>query len=63
MKIYKEWLVAFALVVLMASQKLVGAIDWSWWIVTSPIFGLVATYVLVFLIVFAWFKLSKLFKK
>lgn len=61
MKIYKEWLVAFALVVLMAAQKLTGTIDWSWWTITSPIWGLLSVYVLIFIIVFILFQVKKLF--
>ena len=63
MKIYKEWLVAFALVVLMVVQKLTGAIDWSWWTITSPIWGLLSVYVLIFIILIIWFQFKKLTKK
>lgn len=62
-KIWKDWLIAFALTIAFVAQKITNQIDWSWWDVTSPIWLLAGTYVGLFLIVFVWYKISKVKKK
>lgn len=62
-KIWKDWLISFALTIAFVVQKLTNQIDWNWWEITSPIWGLASIYVTLFTIVFIWFQISKLFKK
>lgn len=62
-KIWKDWLIAFALTFAFVAQKLTNQIDWNWWEVTSPIWVLAGIYVALFLIVFVWYKISKIKKK
>ena len=62
-KIWKDWLVAFALTFAFVAQKLTNQISWNWWEVTSPIWMLAGIYVVLFLIVFIWYKVSNIKKK
>ncbi len=62
-KIWKDWMVAYALAIAFLVQKLTNQIDWSWWEVTSPIWVLSGIYVSLFLIVFVWYNIRKTKKK
>lgn len=46
------------LVILFAILRLTGVIDWSWWLVTLPIWGVFAVVLLLALVYFAvlWYR-------
>lgn len=48
--------------VLFIGLKLTGYIDWSWWLVTIPLWGPIGAVVIIFLLTIFFIGLVKLFE-